>query len=40
MDATIDSFPFYKSQIAAEACLRLLGGQELPRVIWDATGFD
>ncbi len=34
MDATIDSFPFYKSQIAAEACLRLLGGQELPRVIW------
>lgn len=34
MDATVDSFPFYKSQIAAEACLRLLGGQELPRVVW------
>jgi ribose transport system substrate-binding protein len=46
MDATVDSFPFYKSQIAAEACLRLLGGQQLPRVIWtpqaliDSTNVD
>ena len=34
MDATVDSFPFYKGQIAVEAALRILGGQELPRVIW------
>lgn len=46
MDATVDSFPFYKSQIAAEASLRLLAGQELPRVIWtpqaliDSTNVD
>ncbi len=46
LDATVDSFPFYKSQIAAEACLRLLGGQKLPRVIWtpqaliDSTNVD
>ncbi|MEL4503464.1 substrate-binding domain-containing protein [Luteococcus sp. H138] len=34
MDATIDSFPLYKGQIAVEMGLRKLGGQELPRVIW------
>lgn len=34
MAATVDSFPFYKGQIAVEVALRVLGGQELPRVIW------
>ena len=34
MDATVDSFPYYKGQVAVEAALRILGGQELPRVIW------
>lgn len=34
LDATIDSFPLYKGQIAVEMILRQLGGQELPRVIW------
>lgn len=34
LSATIDSFPLYKAQIASEAMLRVLGGQELPRVIW------
>lgn len=34
MDATIDSFPLYKSQIAVELTLRVLGGQEIPRVVW------
>lgn len=34
LDATIDSFPFYKSQIALECSLRVLAGQKLPRVIW------
>jgi ribose transport system substrate-binding protein len=34
MDATIDSFPLYKGQIAVEMILRQLGGQEIPRVIW------
>ncbi len=34
MDATVDSFPFYKGQIAVEVALRVLGGQDLPRVIW------
>lgn len=32
--ATIDSFPFYKAQIAGEVMLRKLGGQEIPRVLW------
>ncbi|WP_231735412.1 sugar ABC transporter substrate-binding protein [Gracilibacillus massiliensis] len=46
LDATIDSFPLYKGQIAIEMALRNLGGQELPRVIWtpqaliDATNVD
>lgn len=34
LDATIDSFPFYKAQIAGEIILRSLGGQEIPRVLW------
>ena len=34
MDATVDSFPLYKGQIAVEMALRSLGGQQLPRVIW------
>jgi ribose transport system substrate-binding protein len=34
LDATIDSFPRYKAQIAIETTLRALGGQKLPRVIW------
>lgn len=46
LDATIDSFPFYKAQIATECTLRILAGQELPRVIWtpqaliDSTNVD
>jgi ribose transport system substrate-binding protein len=46
MDATIDSFPLYKGQIAVEMILRQLGGQEIPRVIWtpqaliDSTNVD
>ena len=34
MAATVDSFPFYKGQIAVETALRVLGGQKIPRVIW------
>lgn len=34
LSATIDSFPFYKAQIAGEVTLRKLGGQEIPRVLW------
>ena len=46
LDATIDSFPFYKAQIATECTLRILGGQKLPRVVWtpqaliDSTNVD
>jgi len=46
LDATIDSFPLYKGQIAVEMMLRSIGGQELPRVIWtpqaliDSTNVD
>lgn len=46
MDATIDSFPFYKAQIATEVTLRVLGGQDMPRVVWtpqaliDSTNVD
>lgn len=46
MAATVDSFPLYKGQIAVEAALRILGGQNLPRVIWtpqaliDSTNVD
>jgi ribose transport system substrate-binding protein len=46
MDATIDSFPRFKAQIAIEATLRVLGGQKVPRVVWtpqaliDSTNVD
>ena len=46
MDATIDSFPLYKSQIAVEVTLRKMGGQDIPRVVWtpqaliDSTNVD
>lgn len=46
LDATIDSFPFYKAQIALECALRVMGGQEIPRVVWtpqaliDSTNVD
>ena len=34
MSATIDSFPYYKGQVATEVALRVLGGQDIPRVVW------
>lgn len=34
MDATVDSFPYFKGQVAVEAALRVLSGQDLPRVVW------
>lgn len=34
LDATIDSFPYYKAQIALEIGLRSMAGQEIPRVVW------
>lgn len=46
LSATIDSFPFYKAQIALECALRAMGGQKLPRVVWtpqaliDSTNVD
>jgi ribose transport system substrate-binding protein len=46
MDATIDSFPKYKGQVALEVALRIIAGQEIPRVIWtpqaliDSTNVD
>lgn len=33
LSATVDSFPFYKAQVAAEVTLRALDGQEVPRVV-------
>lgn len=33
LDATIDSFPFYMAQVATECALRVMAGQELPRVV-------
>ena len=34
LSATIDSFPRFKSQIALECLIRIIGGQDIPRVIW------
>lgn len=34
LDATIDSFPLYKGQIAIEMALRVLDKQDVPRVVW------
>ena len=33
LDATVDSFPYYMSQVAVECTLRSLAGQELPSVV-------
>lgn len=33
LDATIDSFPMFKGQIAVEMAIRILGGQTVPRVV-------
>lgn len=33
LDATIDSFPYYMAQVATECTLRVLAGQEMPRVV-------
>ena len=33
LDATVDSFPFYMAQVATECALRVMAGQELPRVV-------
>lgn len=46
LDATIDSFPLYKAQIAGEVTLRLMNGQDVSRVVWtpqaliDSTNVD
>jgi ribose transport system substrate-binding protein len=46
LSATVDSFPKFKGQIAVELTLRVLGGQDIPRVIWtpqaliDSTNVD
>ena len=33
LDATVDSFPYYMSQVATECALRVMAGQEMPRVV-------
>ncbi|MBQ7154643.1 MAG: substrate-binding domain-containing protein [Synergistaceae bacterium] len=33
LDATVDSFPYYMSQVAVECTLRVLAGQEMPHVV-------
>lgn len=33
LDATIDSFPYYTARVALECTLRVLAGQEMPRVV-------
>lgn len=33
LDATVDSFPYYMSQVATECTLRVLAGQEMPHVV-------
>lgn len=33
LSATIDSFPYYTARVAAECALRVLAGQEMPRVV-------
>jgi ribose transport system substrate-binding protein len=34
MAATIDMFPYYEAYMAAEIALRVLAGQNIPRVVW------
>lgn len=33
LDATVDSFPYYMSQVAVECTLRVLAGQKVPHVV-------
>ena len=33
LDATVDSFGYYMSQVATEVTLRILDGQDIPRVV-------
>lgn len=33
LDATVDSFPLFKGQIAVEMAIRILAGQDVPRVV-------
>lgn len=33
LDATVDSFPYYMSQVATECTLRVLAGQKMPHVV-------
>ena len=33
LDATVDSFGYYMSQVATEVTLRVLAGQDIPRVV-------
>jgi len=33
LSATVDSFPYYKAQVAVECSLRALAGQDVPRVV-------
>lgn len=33
LSATVDSFPYYKAQVAVECALRALAGQDVPRVV-------
>ena len=33
LDATVDSFPFYMAQVATECALRVMAGQDMPRVV-------
>ena len=34
LDATIDSFPYYMGQVSMEYMLRLISGQDVPKVVW------
>jgi len=34
MAATIDSFPYYEGYMGAEVALRVLAGQDIPKVVW------
>ncbi|MGH4036403.1 MAG: sugar ABC transporter substrate-binding protein [Sphaerochaeta sp.] len=46
LSATISSFPYYKAQVAVECAVRVLDGQDVPRVVWtpqaliDSTNVD
>lgn len=34
LSATVNIYPFYNSKMAIDLALRILGGQEVPRVVW------